>query len=228
MQKKLLSGLFWILLLNLLIKPFWILGIETGVQNVVGPEEYGFYFTIFNLAYIFNILLDLGVTNFNTRNIAQHPKLIDKHLPGMLGIKIALLGLYLAVTFTVGLLSGYGSRQFHLLAVLSFNQFLNSLILYLRSNFEGLMLFKWDSVISILDRVVMIAICSLLLWGPHGGITVEWFAYAQTIAYLATALTALVVLTLRIRKEHNARFTLRRLHVSLPFSIVILRTEILI
>ena len=223
MQKKLLSGLFWILLLNLLIKPFWILGIETGVQNVVGPEEYGFYFTIFNLAYIFNILLDLGVTNFNTRNIAQHPKLIDKHLPGMLGIKIALLGLYLAVTFTVGLLSGYGSRQFHLLAVLSFNQFLNSLILYLRSNFEGLMLFKWDSVISILDRVVMIAICSLLLWGPHGGITVEWFAYAQTVAYLATALTALVVLTLRIRKEHNTRFTLRRLHVSLPFSIVILR-----
>ena len=223
MQKKLLSGLFWILLLNLLIKPFWILGIETGVQNAVGPEEYGFYFTIFNLAYIFNILLDLGVTNFNTRNIAQHPKLIDKHLPGMLGIKIALLGLYLAVTFTVGLLSGYGSRQFHLLAVLSFNQFLNSLILYLRSNFEGLMLFKWDSVISILDRVVMIAICSLLLWGPHGGITVEWFAYAQTVAYLATALTALVVLTLRIRREHNARFTLRRLHVSLPFSIVILR-----
>ena len=223
MQKKLLSGLFWILLLNLLIKPFWILGIETGVQNAVGPEEYGFYFTIFNLAYIFNILLDLGVTNFNTRNIAQHPKLIDKHLPGMLGIKSALLGLYLAVTFTVGLLSGYGSRQFHLLAVLSFNQFLNSLILYLRSNFEGLMLFKWDSVISILDRVVMIAICSLLLWGPHGGITVEWFAYAQTVAYLATALTALVVLTLRIRKEHNARFTLRRLHVSLPFSIVILR-----
>lgn len=223
MQKKLLSGLFWILLLNLLIKPFWILGIETGVQNAVGPEEYGFYFTIFNLAYIFNILLDLGVTNFNTRNIAQHPKLIDKHLPGMLGIKIALLGLYLAVTFTVGLLSGYGSRQFHLLAVLSFNQFLNSLILYLRSNFEGLMLFKWDSVISILDRVVMIAICSLLLWGAHRGITVEWFAYAQTVAYLATALTALVVLTLRIRKEHNARFTLRRLHVSLPFSIVILR-----
>lgn len=39
MQKKLLSGLFWILLLNLLIKPFWILGIETGVQNTVGPDE---------------------------------------------------------------------------------------------------------------------------------------------------------------------------------------------
>ena len=53
MQKKLLSGLFWVLLLNLLIKPFWLLGIEVGVQNAVGAEEYGFYFAIFNLAYIF-------------------------------------------------------------------------------------------------------------------------------------------------------------------------------
>ena len=195
MQKKLLSGLFWILLLNLLIKPFWILGIETGVQNAVGTVEYGFYFTIFNLAYIFNILLDLGVTNFNTRNIARHPVLIDKHLPGILGMKLLLVLLYGVVTFTVGLAAGYSSRQFALLAILTFNQFLNSLILFLRSNFEGLMLFKWDSVISILDRVVMIAICSMMLWGPRRGITVEWFALAQTAAYTVTAATALVVLT---------------------------------
>lgn len=226
MQKKLLLGLFWILLLNLLIKPFWILGIETGVQNAVGPDEYGFYFTIFNLAYIFNILLDLGVTNFNTRNIARHPKLIDKHLPDVLGIKLALLLLYAAVTFTVGLLSGYGSRQFHLLAVLTFNQFLNSMILYLRSNFEGLMLFKWDSVISILDRVVMIAICSLMLWGPGPSVTVERFAYAQTAAYLLTALTALAVLTVRIKREHNPRFSLRAVRLSRPFAIVMLRKSL--
>ena len=223
MQKKLLSGLFWILLLNLLIKPFWILGIETGVQNAVGPQGYGFYFTVFNLAYIFNILLDLGVTNFNTRNIARHPVLIDKHLPGILAMKLMLALLYAAVTFTVGLLSGYTSRQFTLLAILTLNQFLNSLILYLRSNFEGLMLFKWDSVISILDRVVMIAICSLMLWGPHSGITIEGFALAQTAAYAVTTATALTVLTLRIRREHNARFTLRSLHVNKAFAIIILR-----
>ena len=223
MQKKLLSGLFWILLLNLLIKPFWILGIENGVQNAVGTEEYGFYFTIFNLAYIFNILLDLGVTNFNTRNIARHPMLIDKHLPGILGMKLMLVLLYAVVTFTVGLLSGYSSRAFILLAVLTFNQFLNSLILYLRSNFEGLMLFKWDSVISILDRVVMIAICSLMLWGPQHHITIEWFALAQTAAYVVTAATALTVLVLHIRREHNSHFTLRSLHVSKAFAIVILR-----
>ena len=133
MQRKLLSGLFWVLLANLLVKPFWILGIEVGVQNAVGNEAYGFYYAIFSFSYIFNILLDLGLTNFNTRNIAQHPQLIGKHLSGILGIKLLLLGLYVVVTFSVGLLLGYGSEEFSLLALLTLCQFLNSLILYLRS-----------------------------------------------------------------------------------------------
>ena len=118
-QGKLLSGLFWVLLANLLVKPFWILGVEVGVQNAVGNEAYGFYYALFSFSYIFNILLDLGVTNFNTRNIAQHPQLISKHLSGILGIKVMLFALYLVVTFSVGLLMGYGSGEFRLLALLT-------------------------------------------------------------------------------------------------------------
>ena len=226
MEKKLLSGLFWVLLLNLLIKPFWFLGIEVGVQNAVGAEQYGFYFGIFNLAYIFNILLDLGITNFNTRNIAQHPHLISKHFPYLLSIKLLLLALYMVVTFSTGLLLGYHSRQFYLLAFLSFNQFLNSFILYLRSNFEGLLLFKWDSVISILDRVIMIAICGALLWLPqHPTFKIEYFVYAQTAAYLLTALIALTVLVSKTgfgRLRLSRPFTLAILKQSLPFALLVL------
>lgn len=226
MKDKLLSGLFWVLLLNLIVKPFWILGIEVGVQNAVGEETYGFYFAIFNLAYIFNILLDLGVTNFNTRNIAQHPVLISKHLPALLSIKTLLLGLYLVVTFTVALLWGYNSRQFLLLAFLTFNQFLNSLILYLRSNFQGLLLFKWDSLISVLDRVLMILICGALLWLPkHPTFKIEYFVLAQTTAYLITALLALMLLIRKTgfhRLRFNKPFTLAILKKSAPFALLVL------
>ena len=230
LQKKLISGLFWVLLLNLIIKPFWILGIEVGVQNTVGTEAYGFYFAIFNLAYIFNILLDAGITNYNTRNIARHPQLITKHLSGILTLKLMLLGLYAVATFSVGLLKGYDSTQFHLLAILSFNQFLNSLILYLRSNFEGLMLFRWDSVISVLDRVIMIVICGAMLWFPQFTIpnapfTIFHFAYAQTAAYLLTAALALVVLARRTglrRLTFNRLFSLAVLKRSLPFALLVL------
>ena len=228
MKKSLLSGLFWVLLANLIVKPFWILGIEVGVQNAVGTEMYGFYFAIFNITYIFNILLDVGVTNFNTRNIAQHPQLINKHLSGILGIKLLLLVLYLVVTFSVGALLGYSSRQFYLLAWLSFNQFLNSLILYLRSNFEGLLLFKWDSLFSVLDRLLMIVICGLLLWTNICGSSafrIEWFVYAQTAAYLITALLALFILSRRTRLRRlrfDKLFTLAILKKSLPFALLVL------
>lgn len=218
MQKKLLSGLFWVLLANLLVKPFWILGVEVGVQNAVGNEMYGFYFSILNLSYILNILLDLGITNFNTRNIAQHPQLITKHLSGILGIKVALLGLYLVVTFSVGALMGYGSEEFRLLAWLTLCQFLSSLILYLRSNFEGLLLFKWDSLFSVLDRVLMILICGCLLWGPlRENFNIYWFVYAQVAAYGLTALLAFVVIA------RKARFSIFNFHLSPAFFLVILK-----
>lgn len=236
MQKKLLSGLFWVLLTNLLVKPFWILGIDVGVQNAVGAEMYGFYFTIFNLSYIFNILLDLGITNFNTRNIARHPNLIVKHFSGLLSIKLILLLLYLSITFSIGFLKGFNSTQFLLLAILTINQFLNSLILYLRSNFEGLLLFKWDSLFSVMDRLLMIVICGLMLWGPQRSIfcsqfTIFHFALAQTAAYLLTAALALVVLLRRIKSSaprHSLRlrwnkpFTIAILKQSLPFALLVL------
>ena len=236
MQKKLLSGLFWVLLTNLLVKPFWILGIDVGVQNAVGAEMYGFYFTIFNLSYIFNILLDLGITNFNTRNIARHPNLIVKHFSGLLSIKLILLLLYLSITFSIGFLKGFDSTQFLLLAILTINQFLNSLILYLRSNFEGLLLFKWDSLFSVMDRLLMIVICGLMLWGPQHSIfcsqfTIFHFALAQTAAYLLTAALALVVLLRRIKSSaprHSLRlrwnkpFTIAILKQSLPFALLVL------
>lgn len=232
MQKKLLAGLFWVLLANLLVKPFWILGIEVEVQNAVGNAAYGFYYALFSFSYIFNILLDLGITNFNTRNIAQHPQLIGKHLSGILGIKLCLLALYLVVTFTVGLLMGYGSDEFRLLALLTLCQFLNSLILYLRSNFEGLLLFRWDSLFSVLDRLLMIVICGFLLWGstghcllPAGSFTIYHFVYAQLAAYGLTALLAFAVIA---RKAHfrrlrwDWRFFLVILRRSAPFALLVL------
>ena len=228
LQGKLMGGIVWMLLLNLLVKPFWILGIEVGVQNAVGSETYGFYFAVFNLSYIFNILLDIGLTNFNTRNIARHPQLVDKHLPAILAAKLLLLGLYVAVTFTAGLLLGYGSRQFRLLALLCVNQFLNSLLLYLRSNFEGLMLFRWDSVLSVMDRVLMIVICGALLWLPgHPAFKIEYFVYAQTAAYVATAAVALAVLLGRLRRlGHPARLRRTAFRAWSPLTRVILRKSL--
>ncbi|NOX85141.1 MAG: oligosaccharide flippase family protein, partial [Chlorobi bacterium] len=220
MQKKFLKNLALLIFLNLLVKPFWILGVDRAVQNTVGPEEYGFYFTVFNFSFLFFIFLDLGITNFNNRNIAQNNQLLKKHFPGIATIKLFLGLFYAVLIFAVALIIGYRGRELYLLAWVGFNQFLLSFILFLRSNISGLLLFKTDSFISVLDRVLMIIICSVLLWtGIFGGrFEIEWFVYAQTIAY---AFTVLVALTVVLRKSGKLK-----LNWSLPFFILIIKKSL--
>lgn len=227
MQKKFLSGLIVLLLLNLLIKPFWILGIDRAVQNIVGAADYGFYFAIFNFSFLFNIFLDLGLTNFNNRNIAQNHHLLNKYFSGIIGIKILLSALYIVITISVGLILGYNTEQMNLLFILAFNQIIISFILYLRSNISGLHLFKTDSFISVLDRFLMILFCSVIIWGHYFNtpITIYWFVFTQTSAYLITAIVALIIV---IKKANfnkiywNLHFFIVILKQSFPYALLVL------
>jgi len=229
MQKKFLTNLVLLLFLNLLVKPFWVLGIDRSVQNVVGVEDFGFYFSILNFSFLFNIFLDLGVTNFNNRNIAQHSHLLNKHFSSILILKLLLGFLYIVITFIVGFIIGYNEKQFIMLSWVGLNQFLLSFILYLRSNISGLLLFKTDSILSVLDRLLMIIFCSILLWGniTTSEFKIEWFVYAQTAAYAFTLLIALLIVIRKSafkRLKWNVPLLLMILKKSAPFAILVLLT----
>jgi O-antigen/teichoic acid export membrane protein len=217
MRRKFLTNLGLLLFLNFLVKPFWILGIDRTVQNITGPDQYGFYASLLNFTFLFNILLDFGITSFNNRNIAQNSQLLNKHFSGIVSFKLILGILYFVVTMIVGFIIGYKTKQMQFITILALNQFLTSFILYLRSNISGIMHFKTDSVISVLDRLLMILICSVLLWG---GVTkqtfrIEWFVYAQTAAYVLTAAIAFIIV---VRKSG-----FRKLQFSLPFARMIIK-----
>jgi len=195
MKKSFYSNLAFLLFVNLLVKPFWIFGIDRTVQNTVGAETYGLYFALFNFSVLFQILLDFGINNFNNRAVAQDEDFIRKHLPDILSLKVMLSLAYAGVTLVAGLISGYGKFQIHLLLLLTANQILTSLLLYLRSNISGMHLFKTDSVLSVLDKLLMIGICGWLLWGmQREQFQIEWFIYAQSVALLATILAAAIVI----------------------------------
>jgi len=224
-QKDFIFNIFFLLFLNLLIKPFWILGIDRGVQNAVGAGNYGVFFAAFNFAILFNILLDFGLTNFNNRNIAQNTQLLSKHISGILTLKLLLGVIYLFVVLLVGMGIGYNSFQVKLLVWLAFNQFLNVFILYLRSNVTALLMFKTDSILSVLDKLLMIVICGTLLWGnvTDKPFQIMWFVYAQTAAYLIAAFVALSIVLFKAKVIHltwNFTFFRAILKKSLPFALL--------
>jgi len=227
LKRKFVSNLILLLFLNLLVKPFWIFGIDRTVQNTLGDESYGLYFALFNFSMLLNILLDVGITSYNNRNIAQHNFLLPKHLSHIIGLKLMLAVVYAVFSLTVAALIGYNQIQFHLLLFLILNQFLISFTLYLRSNISALHLFKTDSLISVLDRTLMVIICGILLFTNFLPITftINWFVYAQTIAYALTALITLCVVLKksgRIKIRFNLAFVGVFLRKSYPYALLIL------
>jgi O-antigen/teichoic acid export membrane protein len=227
MQKTFIKNLALLLALNLLIKPFWVFGIEREVQEVVKTENYGLYFALFNFSFLLNILLDFGITNFNNKNIAQNNHLITKHFSSILVLKLMLGVAFMVVTLLAGMLLGYNSDQIHLLTMMGLNQFLAFMIMYLRSNLAGLHLFATDSIISVLDRTLMIIFCSILLWGNvlDHPMTIDLFVYTQTFSYLLTTLITLFIVMRKAkftRLKWNYPFFILILKKSLPFAILVL------
>ena len=227
MKRKFTINLILLLALNLLVKPFWIFGIDRTVQNVVGAGEYGLFYSLFNFSLLLNIALDFGFTNYNNREISRHSQLLSKYLSNIVVVKLLLAFVYCVLCLGAAFLMGYNNRQFYLLIFLIFNQFLSSFILYLRSSLSGLQFFKTDSIISVLDRFLMIIICSLLLWGNITNLhfTIEWFIYAQTISYLITfAITFLLVIskTTFFKIRFDKVFLISILKQSYPYALLVL------
>ena len=229
MQKKFVTNLAFLLVLNLLIKSVYIIGFDRAVQNEVGPASFGVYFAIFNFSFILTILLDFGITNFNNKNIAQNNHLLTKHFSGLFTLKIILAIIYIVVVMITGFIIGYDARLMKLLLVQGFNMFLLFFINYLRSNLAGLHLFKTDAIVSVLDRSIMIILCIVMLKtgilkDPDGD-GIMYFVYAQTFAYLVSAAIAFTIIlgkTHFFRFKWNFAFSLMILKKSLPFAILTL------
>lgn len=227
MQKKFLSSLGLILLLNLLVKPFYILGIDAEVQVRVGKETYGLYFGLLNLSFLFNIFIDLGINNFNNNNISKNFRLVSKHFSKLFSIKAVLALLYAVITLVLGLILGYKGAAFQILLLLCFNQVLVSFILFGRSNLAALHMFKTDSIVSVLDRTLLVLFCSILLFTniTEGEFQIEWFVYLQTLAYLITLIISIVLLKKDIgylKWNFDRLFAIQIFKKSLPYATFML------
>jgi len=225
MNREFFINIVFLVSINLLIKPFFIFGIDRTVQNTVGAETYGIYFALLNFTYLLQIFNDFGINGFNSRNISQHNQLLDKYFPNIIIVKGLLGIIYLIVTFIIAWFSGYGI-YFHLLFFIAINQLLVSLIFYLRSNISGLAMYRVDSFLSALDKLLMIIICSVLLWvHPFSeNFKIEYFIYAQTVSLSLTAMFAFFIINRHLKKltfRFKTAFIKLIFKESYPYALVV-------
>jgi len=191
------------------------------------PDQFGLYSALFNLSFLLSIVFDLGLTSYNNRNISQNHYLLRKYFSSIVILKLILALLYGLVAFGIAIVMGYSGKQLNLLFFLVLSQMLVSFTLYLRSNVAGMQMHTANSIISILDRALMIGFCAVLIWGKIRGLTfsIAWFVYAQTAAYFLTAVICFLIVAWKskfpkLRYDH--KFFIVVIRQSWPYALMAL------
>lgn len=227
LRKAFAQNIIFLVLLNLIVKPIWIFGIDRNVQNIAGHETYGVYMALLNLTVIFQVVLDFGLQHYNNRRVAQDPNIMSTLFPNILIIKLVLSAVFIALVLGLGGFLGYFSNSFLLLFLLVVMQIMASFHLFFRSNISAMQKFRMDSFFSVLDRLLVIGIMAVVLFIPafKSIFKIEWFALAQLIAFMVTATFALIICVRFIRKRSPVKVNMgmmgQVLRQSLPYALLI-------
>lgn len=225
MKREFSINIALLLIINLLIKPIYIFGIETQVQNTVGIGNYGLYFTYFNFVFLFQFINDPGLQTWNAQYVPKNKNIINDYFPNLLTTKLILAVLFFPMVVIVGSLIGFG--ELRLILVLALNLVLSSLFMIMRTTLSGLGYYRIDSWISALDKVLMIIIIGGMMayCGSSSSFTIMTYVYGQSLSYLIACLVATWILLSKIKINltgislSSVKYILRS---SLPYVLTLL------
>ena len=193
MQKLFLRGLGITLLLNLLVKPATIFMVDIKMQNELGLDSYGIFQTMLNFTFLFSMLLDMGITNFMTRMIAQHPHMIHKYSNRLFTFRLILVLVYILWTVSLFFILRFSFEWLWVLGLLIMHQISIITVNYVRAYTGGLLKFGLDAVLSVVERSVYFVFGSVLIYTTFiEPLTLQWFA----IIFVGSSTISLIVATI--------------------------------
>ena len=191
MQKKFLGALFLMMVLNILVKPVWIFGIDRGVQNITGFSDYGHYFALLNFCMVLGFILDPGIHIHVNRVMSARKDDRARIFWDGLYAKLLLSAIYFMVVSMMALLAGF--RNLQLLASVMVLHASMSMLGYLRIHLTSDQRFREEGLLSVTDKsIVILTVGIMLLWPDlFGSITISRFVSLQIVGiFIAICLSA--------------------------------------
>ncbi|MBC7451362.1 MAG: oligosaccharide flippase family protein [Cytophagales bacterium] len=171
-------------LLNATIKPINLL-LENIVQDKIGHIQYGIFAALNALAFLFIVLLDLGINQFITKDLSSNPDIQSSQLSDYFSLKVVLAVMYPFLMMGVGYILGYSSSEIILLFIISVTYSFYQLVMYLRAKFQASQFFNLDSLASVSDKSILIVLTLALLLM---GISVLTYVEARLLSMVVTFL----------------------------------------
>ncbi|RYZ94476.1 MAG: hypothetical protein EOO68_20185 [Moraxellaceae bacterium] len=182
--KKLAASISLAVLLNILVKPLWLY-VEGLVQNHLGHADFGLFSALFALCFVLTAFADLGLNQFATREISQGRNFLSDNFPTLFGIKLLVLAIFPVLLIGAGWLIGYDAGKLTLLFWIAAGVSFLQLLQLFRAVLQAQQRFNTDSIISVLDKGLLIGLLLALL---ATSFSLEGYVFARL------GITALVVL----------------------------------
>jgi len=228
MQKLFLKGLGITLLLNLLVKPATIFLVDIRMQNQLGSDTYGIFQTILNFTFLFSMLLDMGITNYMTKTIAQYPHLLKKYANRLFTLRLMLVAVYAIWSIALFYFMQMPHHWLWILVCLIVHQISTISVNYVRAYTGGLLKFGLDAVLSVVERSVYFVLGLCLLYGfilPVDDVDLQLFVIifiSSSGLSLVTAIFIYVRLVSFPRIQWHWAYFVSVLKHSYPYAILVI------
>ncbi|CAI8337039.1 MAG: Uncharacterised protein [Bacteroidetes bacterium MED-G17] len=185
-----LGNLFLLNILNLLIKPAWLLLADRKVQILLEAENYGLFYRGFNFVLLLNILLDFGINNYTSKEIASNQKFIGKFFRKLLIIKLLLSIVFLALVVLISPKIGHSTQLQAIIFIMAFYQIFLSFFQFFRSITVGFQQFRIDAFFSVLEKGFLLITLLIILYIPHYTqyLSAQFYAKIHLIIIVALAI----------------------------------------
>ncbi|WP_262710087.1 oligosaccharide flippase family protein [Hymenobacter aquaticus] len=219
--KKFFGNISFVVLLNLLVKPGWVV-VENLVQDRLGHAVFGTFTALLNWTLIVASVSDLGTTQLTTKRMAANPEFLGEYFPTLLPLKGWLSVLFLGLMVGSGWLLGYRGHTLTLLALTGASLLVTQYTQFLRGTLQAHQRFNTDAVLSVLEKALLLLFVLALL---PVGITLDRYVGARSVAVLFTFVVLYALVT---RLYGRVRFKLKWDHArgllkaSLPLALITL------
>ena len=219
--KRFLGNISFVVLLNLLVKPGWVV-VENLVQDRLGHATFGLLTALSALTLVVAALSDLGLTPYAVQRLAAGPAFMAETFPTLLPLRGLLNFVALGILVAVGWVLGYRGPELGLLAAVGAALLLAQYGQFLRGTLQAHQRFNTDAVLSVVEKFVLLGAVLVLL---PAGLTLPRYVGARlgAAAFSAVLLYGLMTrLFGRVRYRWQGPVARAALRASLPFALMTL------
>ncbi len=161
------------------------------MQDALGHHAWGSYSAWFSLAFMLSPMVDMGLNQYLLRTLAAEAGQYKTVVGRVLGLRLALGGIYLPVLLVISLLLGYSGYAVVGVLVLGVAQIGLNLIVLTRSVLQARQRFGSDAFYSAIDKtLLMLLIVWLLMYTP----TLTQYLLVVVISVWVSALIGMVII----------------------------------